>query len=59
VILHSRVDDVIPFADSQELARNSGLPPASLIEVGDEHRLADPASLKAMLDACVGRGYCG
>jgi predicted esterase YcpF (UPF0227 family) len=26
VILHSRADDVIPFADSEELVRNSGLP---------------------------------
>ena len=25
VILHSRADDVIPFADSEELVRNSGL----------------------------------
>jgi len=40
VILHSRADDVIPFADSEELARNSG---AILIEVGSNHRLADQA----------------
>ena len=26
VILHSRADDVVPFADSEELIRNSGLP---------------------------------
>jgi alpha-beta hydrolase superfamily lysophospholipase len=26
VILHSRSDDVVPFADSEELVRNSGLP---------------------------------
>ena len=26
VILHSRADDVVPFADSEELVRNSGLP---------------------------------
>ncbi|MGO8745920.1 MAG: alpha/beta fold hydrolase [Thermoguttaceae bacterium] len=42
VILHSRADEVVPFADSEELARNSGLPSGSLIEVGTEHRLADP-----------------
>jgi hypothetical protein len=53
VILHSRQDDVIPFADSEELVANSGLPPETLIEVGDDHRLADPEPLKAMLDACV------
>lgn len=52
VILHSRQDDVIPFADSEELVANSGLPPATLIEVGDDHRLADPEALKAMLEAC-------
>ena len=48
-ILHSRADDVIPFADSEELARNSG---ATLIEVGTDHRLADPEPLAAMLRAC-------
>ena len=26
VILHSRADDVVPFAYSEELVRNSGLP---------------------------------
>ena len=51
-ILHSRKDDVIPFADSEELVAKSGLPPETLIEVGDDHRLADPKPLKAMLDAC-------
>ena len=49
VILHSRADDVVPFADSEELARNSG---ATLIEVGNDHRLADPEPLAAMLKAC-------
>ncbi len=51
VILHSRADDVIPFADSEELAANSG---ATLIEVGTDHRLADPEPLAAMLRACKG-----
>jgi len=50
VILHSRADDVIPFADSEELVRDSG---ATLIEVGSDHRLADPEPLKAMLEACL------
>src|SRR3984893_13406450 len=36
VVLHSSADDVVPFADSEELARNSG---ATLIEVGRDHRL--------------------
>ncbi len=52
VILHSRADDVVPFADSEELAKNSG---AALIEVGTDHRLADPEPLKAMLEACESR----
>jgi hypothetical protein len=49
VILHSRADDVVPFADSEELARSSG---ATLIETGADHRLADPEPLEAMLGAC-------
>jgi hypothetical protein len=52
VILHSRADDVVPFADSEELAKNSG---AALIEVGNDHRLADPEPLAAMLRACEGK----
>ena len=52
VILHSRADDVIPFADSEELARNSG---ATLIEVGNDHRLAEPEPLEMMLRACGGQ----
>jgi hypothetical protein len=52
VILHSRADDIIPFADSEELVRNSGLPASALVEVGTDHRLADPEPLAAMLRAC-------
>jgi len=51
VILHSRADDVIPFTSSEELAKDSG---ATLIEVGSDHRLADPEPLAAMLRACEG-----
>jgi hypothetical protein len=51
VIHHSRADDVVPFADSEELAESSG---TTLIEVGTDHRLADPESLKKMLEACAG-----
>jgi hypothetical protein len=54
MILHSRADDVIPFADSEELVRNSGLPSSALLEVGMDHRLADPEPLEAMLRACEG-----
>ena len=52
MILHSATDDVIPIADSRTLMRNSGLPESALIVVGTDHRLADPESLKAMLEAC-------
>jgi alpha-beta hydrolase superfamily lysophospholipase len=55
LILHSRADDVIPFANSKELVKNSGLPGYTLIEVGSDHRLADPEPLAAMLRACEGR----
>ena len=49
VILHSRADDVVPFADSEKLARTSG---ATLIEVGNDHRLADQEPLERMLREC-------
>ena len=49
VILHSRADDVVPFADSEELARNTG---ARLIEVESDHRLADQEPLEKMLGEC-------
>lgn len=52
VILHSRADDVIPFGDSEELIALSGLPPEIIIEVGSDHRLADPESLSVMQWAC-------
>jgi len=52
VVLHSRGDDVIPFAESEELIRNSRLPAAAFIEVGTDHRLAEPEPLAAMLRAC-------
>ena len=52
VILHGRADDVVPFADSEELVRNSGLPSSALIEVGTDHRLADPEPLARMLRQC-------
>lgn len=48
VILHSRADEVIPFADSSELLIASGLPEDALLEVGSDHRLADESSLAVM-----------
>jgi hypothetical protein len=52
VILHSRADDVISFGDSEELVRNSGLLASALIEIGNDHRLASPEPLAAMLTEC-------
>jgi hypothetical protein len=52
VILHSRADDVVPFAASEQLVRDSGLAASTLMEVGSDHRLADPEPLAAMLAAC-------
>ena len=65
VIIHSPADDVVPFANSEELVCTSKLPSSSLIVVGTDHRLADPEPLQAMLDACLniaskhGVGNCG
>lgn len=49
VVLHSRADDVIPFSDSQQLVADSRLPSETLIEIGNDHRLADPEPLAMML----------
>ena len=54
VVLHSQADDVVPFADIEELVRNNRLPASALVEVGDDHRLADPEPLRKMLEACEG-----
>lgn len=53
IVLHSKGDDVIPFADSEELVMNSGPATCRLIEVGNDHRLADPEPLNLMLKACT------
>ena len=55
-ILHSRVDDVVPFADSVELISMSQLPDTALIEVGKDHRLADAEPREALMRAVEGRG---
>ena len=52
IILHSRSDEVIPFADSEALVNASRLPTTALVEVGSDHRLATPDALAAMLRAC-------
>ena len=51
VILHSRNDEVIPFANSEELVSKSGLDADALWVVGNDHRLADDESLAKMLEA--------
>ena len=53
-VLHSRADDVVPFIDSVELISMSHLPETALIEVGQDHRLATPEPLKALLKAVQG-----
>jgi len=53
-ILHSRGDDVIPFEESLELVRASGLPDGVLVEVGTDHRLADLEPLEALARAVEG-----
>ena len=52
VILHSRADDVIPFGDSEELVRTSGLPASALIEVGKGSPIGRPGAAGKMLKEC-------
>ena len=55
--LHSRVDALIPFSDSEKMVRTSGLPAAPPVEVGMDHQLADPDSLDRMLLKCLAEGH--
>src|SRR5437763_3543570 len=48
VILHSRADDVVPFADSEGLVRTSGLPASPPVDVGPDHRRAHPDATAAL-----------
>ncbi|MGC8639738.1 MAG: alpha/beta hydrolase [Isosphaeraceae bacterium] len=59
LILHAEADDVVPIADSRALLAQSGLPESALIKVGNDHRLADPEPLAAMLAAVEGRSFLG
>jgi len=54
IILHSRSDEIVPFAHSEELLRVSGLPHSALLEVGNDHWLNDQESLTMLLQACEG-----
>lgn len=49
VVIHSSMDDIIPFTESEALVANS--PDAVLVEIGVDHRLSTPEALAAMLDA--------
>jgi alpha-beta hydrolase superfamily lysophospholipase len=51
LILHAEADDVVPIAHSRELVTGSGLPATALVVVGDDHRLADPEPLAALVAA--------
>jgi alpha-beta hydrolase superfamily lysophospholipase len=51
LILHSEADDVVPIAHSRELVTRSGLSATALIVVGNDHRLAEPEALAALLAA--------
>ena len=47
-ILHSRSDDVIPFANSMDLSLGSD---ATLVDCGKGHRMNDPDALLILLEA--------
>jgi hypothetical protein len=51
-LLHPRADDMIPFADSNDLLRNVDISEDMLTEVGDDHQLADPEPLDRMQQEC-------
>jgi pimeloyl-ACP methyl ester carboxylesterase len=51
ILLHSRQDETIDFADSEALVRASDLPASALWETGNDHRLVDEASLDALYRA--------
>jgi hypothetical protein len=50
VILHSEVDDMVPYADSQKLV-NKSVKGVRMVTVGDDHRLNCPESRMALREA--------
>lgn len=50
-ILHGIKDDVVPLADSIELEGRNRLPAENLIPINDDHRLASPLAIEALLQA--------
>ncbi|TWT94249.1 DUF952 domain-containing protein [Neorhodopirellula pilleata] len=53
LVLHSSQDDVIAFADSMMLIKNSEIPMSHLIETGSDHRLATPDAIDQLNAACI------
>lgn len=51
IILHSQHDDLVPVADSWELARLNDLPADALVEIGADHRMNDATALDAICKA--------
>ena len=49
-ILHSARDELIPLAESYELATASGLEPDAVTVVGTAHRMSDPEALATLVD---------
>ncbi|MGH7225521.1 MAG: DUF6717 family protein [Gemmataceae bacterium] len=52
-ILHGIKDDIVPLADSIELEEKNHLSAENLIPVNDNHRLASPLALRALLRTVV------
>lgn len=48
VVLHSEADDIVKYEDSITICNSSG---ATLIKVGENHRMSDSDALEAILDA--------
>lgn len=48
-VLHGIKDDVVPLGDSIALEERNRLPPENLLPLNDDHRLASPLALEALL----------
>jgi hypothetical protein len=59
-ILHGIKDDMVPLADSMEIEARNHLPAENLVPLNDDHRLASPLALAALLEAVArSAGYAG
>jgi pimeloyl-ACP methyl ester carboxylesterase len=52
-ILHGIKDNIVPLADSIELEQKNCLPAENLVPINDDHRLASPLALEALLQTVV------